>query len=491
MEGWLVKHRPELWRLLLIACVLAAGFLPVWAVLGTWITSVCETIAATDRTNQSFSVLRDGTPVIVELASDRRTIRDLDGNALTPERGDETLYGRHVYLAAKRARPAAIDDWNQRIRVYSDGPRPATYWYLISDGRVDGTAYFVGYDSESKARVGFIGTAGFRETSLPQDELIPFSGPAVGPQAPIIGWVGLGNSTRFPISYTEWRGPPGYVSQWDVYVLGRDEAIYHFDLRRRSVEEGMRGIAVASAAYVGSPDDFASGTALSPAVRTDDAVIILDVDGREQRRYPIPEPLRGMDFSFLETKSRGAVMYWAQPQDGLMTESEYRIFHVAPDGQFRETDVKLPCQPYLRTTRIASGAILPAPAVAFVVMAVSRTEQLMSMHLVRTYGEAFVLAVTQFWPSLAVASFIGVVCAVLCYRRLVRYRASRSDRIVWTSFVLLLGLPGWIGFRFGRAWPVLEECPSCRTTVPRDRETCVGCAEAFPGPALKGTEVFA
>jgi hypothetical protein len=73
----------------------------------------------------------------------------------------------------------------------------------------------------------------------------------------------------------------------------------------------------------------------------------------------------------------------------------------------------------------------------------------------------------------------------------VRYGASLAERIVWPLFVLLFGLPGWIGYRFGRSWPVLEACPECGVAVPRDRERCLHCINDFPRPALKGTEVFA
>jgi hypothetical protein len=478
---------------LLLASLLATGFFPVWITAGVWIANICEQIASTDRVGRSFGILRDGTPVIMEYTSDKRTIRDLDGNVVAPERTNEALYGRQVqvYLPARAPQPSRVDDWNLRIRAFSDGPRPATYWYLIADGRPDGTAYFVGYDSESKSRVGFIGTAGFRQSPLPEDELIPFSGPAAAVQARLIGSQGAVYSTRFPLTFAEWRGPAGYVSQWDAYVLGRDQAIYHFDLRSRSAEVGMRGIAVESSAFVASPNNFASGTALSPAVRTDDAVIVLDVHGREQRRYPIPEALRGMDFSFLETTSPGAVMYWSQPNDGLITEVEYRIFHVATDGQFSETSVKLPCEPNSRVLRVAIGAIVPAPVVTFGATSLFRTRDLIAMRFAATYSDAWVLAMSQFWPALVVALFIAAAFAALCYGRLVRYRAGHAERIAWTLFVLLFGLPGWIGFRFARAWPVLEACPSCQTTVPRDRETCIRCAEVFPGPAMRGTEVFA
>jgi hypothetical protein len=66
-----------------------------------------------------------------------------------------------------------------------------------------------------------------------------------------------------------------------------------------------------------------------------------------------------------------------------------------------------------------------------------------------------------------------------------------SERVIWPLFVLAFGLPGWVGYRFGRRWPVLESCPKCGVDVPRDREDCTDCEVAFPGPALKGTEVFA
>jgi hypothetical protein len=90
-----------------------------------------------------------------------------------------------------------------------------------------------------------------------------------------------------------------------------------------------------------------------------------------------------------------------------------------------------------------------------------------------------------------IAQLLAAGLAWLCYRRQVRYRATRSERVLWPLFVLAFGLPGWVGYRFGRRWPVLESCPKCGVDVPRDREDCTDCEVAFPGPALKGTEVFA
>jgi hypothetical protein len=86
---------------------------------------------------------------------------------------------------------------------------------------------------------------------------------------------------------------------------------------------------------------------------------------------------------------------------------------------------------------------------------------------------------------------VAVGLAVLCYHRQLRYGERGWDRWLWLLFVLVLGLPGWIGYRFGRSWPVLEACPGCGTSARRDREACVHCEADFPRPALRGTEVFA
>ena len=98
---------------------------------------------------------------------------------------------------------------------------------------------------------------------------------------------------------------------------------------------------------------------------------------------------------------------------------------------------------------------------------------------------------TEFWHSAATVQLFATCLALLCYRRNKRYGLGRGERIAWPLFVLLLGLPGWIGYRFGRKWPVLASCPDCGVSVPRDRESCVRCANEFSSPALRGTEVFA
>ncbi len=90
---------------------------------------------------------------------------------------------------------------------------------------------------------------------------------------------------------------------------------------------------------------------------------------------------------------------------------------------------------------------------------------------------------------LLVVSLFSAVLAFLCWRRNRRFHQPAS--IVWLVFVFLAGLPGLVGYLFHRRWPVLEACPACKQSVPRDRDACAECGAEFPPPPLKGIEVFA
>ncbi len=485
--------RKGFFQSLVLATILATGFAAVFYVADMWVLSGYREDALGAGENLCF--LPDGTPLIASHPDGIRygtRFRDLQGSSATPSEDDLAAQLRLQSLPAHS--PQASDDlaWEERIHAFGDGRWPATYWYFRSDGRREGFGYFVGYDSKSKICVGYLGTAGYRNEPLPTEELFPFGGPTWGVNSRLLAGPGVyGNPTNYPRRESGGRAPQGFLSEWDVYVFGRDGKLYHADLQQRSVHVVLEESRLRSVSKSVVSMAAARGVLFRLAARFDDAVLVMDVAGRPMARYPIPEALRNQDFMFAESKSGEAILHWSSPEDDLATEGEHRVFWVKPDGQFRETTVTLAQSGELRPMQVYGGMTMPSPLGVCVCFVQRRWLKLLENGLSATPAEALIRAFTEFWPALAIAQTIAFALALLCYRRQVRYGVGRTERIVWPLFVLLFGLPGWIGYRFGRSWPVLEACPDCGVAVPRDRESCLSCANDFPRPALKGTEVFA
>jgi hypothetical protein len=484
------------WQRLVLGTVLAAGFAVVWSLVGLWAAEIVAYVVAERTNTEHLTFLADGTPRVASIVGPGqvRQYRDLEGNLVQAPEADD-----HTGWLNLRPLPAALpvgptDDgfsWDRRVRSFEDGRLPAGYWYFMCDGRFGGTGSFVGYDSQSHACIGYLGTAGHRDGPLPAEELIPFSGNASGPKARVFCTQREFNPTEHPVNRSAGRAPRGSVSTWDVYVLGRDRKIYRADLQQRTVHVVFDEPRLRTAALVAGPADPVKGTPHQLAARTDDAVLVLDEHGGLLRHYPIPGDLRERGFAFGETTAGDAVMDWNSPMDSLATQVEHRIYRVSPDGRTEEASATLTWDGAMRSMQVFGGLVEPAPVVLAGFLGFGRARDLIEEGLEANYPAALERAVAEFWRALLLAQLVSVGLAALCYRRQVRYGVRRGDRVVWPLFILVLGLPGWIGYRFGRAWPVLESCPACEVAVPRDRGDCVRCATEFPRPRFKGTEVFA
>jgi hypothetical protein len=485
---------------LVLAGILAAGFLAVWGLVAFWALEVAAyvTVGIDSQTvifplAEILLFLPDGTPVVgSHQVGQRQHFRDLQGHPVAEPDGEHPFL-KLTSLPAKYNVEEGTDDWEQRIHSFADGRVPAGYWYFITDGRYDGRGYFVGYDSESHSCLGYLGVAGLRDQPPSIEECISFAGGVFLPKGRLLCTQQLDHPTHpaeIPQRRSAGRAPHGSVSTWDVYVLGGDARLYHVDLQQRVIQVAFDRSPVVSAALTAGQPDAIHGTPYRLAVRTEDAVLVLDARGGVLKRYPIPESLRGHEINFGETNAGEAVMYTNSPQDILASEVEYRICRVDSTGRCWQATTVLPFLGYGRAIPLA-GLVIPSPLVLAGTVAYGRSAMLREEELAATYPEALGRALTEFWLALVVSQLLACGLAVLCYRRQVKYGASRTERIVWTLFVLLLGLPGWIGYRFGRSWTVLEACPECFATAPRDRENCFRCTNDFPHPARKGTEVFA
>jgi hypothetical protein len=487
-----------LFQPLVLAGFLATGFLIVWGVVAVW--ALQSYLADECQRGKLLLFQADGTPLVAQFdyRYGENQYWDLQGNPVPlPDRENPTMaLGSSLPCSLTDRANTGETDWEQRIRSFSDGGSPPVYWYYVSDGQSNGSGYFVGYDSKSCGCVGYMGTAGFRTDGLPTEELIP-CGHARAQQLRREDVLTVQYDlapTAVPYGYTSstaGRAPRGYVSPCDVYIVGRDRKIYHADLQKRTVHVALEDSQLCSAALVLGMPDPVQGTPHRLVARIEDTILVLDDRGQILKRYPIPESLRSLDIHFGETTAGEALMYWTSPFDELSTKVDYRIYWVAPNGSFRQTEITLPSYSELPALQTFGAVVVPAPLVLGGFLATYGPWLFRQEGLALTYEAALSRMLTDFWPALMIAQLLAAGLAVLCYRRQVRYRASQSERAVWPLFVLALGLPGWVAYRFGRSWPVLESCPACGVGVPQDREDCARCEADFPGPMLKGTEVFA
>jgi hypothetical protein len=487
--------RKGLLQPLVLAFWLAVGFGVLWGLGAAWVTEMVQHATRRISSDEYLAILQDGTGVRKGGVDSGGALqyRDLEGHSLPASAAEKE--GGGVFLAAQlsQPRPHAPGVWDGSFRLFGDGRAPPVSWYFISDGRPQPHGYFVGYDSRSYARVGYLGTAGLRDEPLPASELIPFSGNAdyyetglITLQNIVYGY----NISANRAGAAELPVPAHSISPWDLYILGHDHTIYRVDLGNRTVKRVFSDPGLVSLSIVSEQVDAAHGPAYRLAARTREAVLVLDSRGELRRRYPIPEPLQGQAFSFLPTSKGEAVMNRAIYRTPSRDEIEYYLWWVKPDGSTRQKELTLHYSSRSLPPLVV-GLWCPAPLPVLTAGLTFGPWTQLENRLATTYSEGLIQSWPQFNWGLLLALVVGVLLAGLCYRRQVRYGASSGERWAWTIFVLLLGLPGWIAYRFGCSWPRLEACPACQTAVPRDRIRCARCGAEFPEPARKGTEVFA
>src|SRR5439155_26590080 len=123
----------------------------------------------------------DGEPVLFRYSTgasgyERQQTLTLDGQ---PANGDDQQLLYSTSISPQRSsfiNPLMAKGWQERLAAVSDGRTPATYWYLVHDGRSNGRVYGVGYHSLTKRPVGYFGHRGFSETRPPRDEWFEVTG---------------------------------------------------------------------------------------------------------------------------------------------------------------------------------------------------------------------------------------------------------------------------------------------------------------------------
>lgn len=495
-------ERNRIWQPWFLATVLAVGFGIVWATAMVWCLSMVAERSHSLRLIRRPVVRADGAVILECFMSNcymNRHFETLDGKRADVHRRDPMMDG--TWLVSEKESPEMpwFYFWDRRAKPVSE--QRATRWYIIHDGQKNGKAYFVGYDLKDCQCIGYLGRNGFQLTEpAPEDQFAIRLREAVYSSV-----ICSGDEFRWrrndDFEEIHDQAPAGSrIPPWMIYLISGDQLVT-VNLRARTVKvvrelPNMITVGGVEPLKKKSKEKGKRWTTVDNrdllAVRTDQAVVVLDPQGREVRRFPIPKSLQTRDFQFYQVDPTTALIQTARAlyhQGG----EKYRFVWLNNQGDIqREELCRLPSYSFMNNAKVEpwiAGAMIPVPILYTPgVLTILPSRYVESGEAADPSG-AVGTVLADLWPLLLLINASGVVLAWLCYRRQKRY--AQPWTWVWVGFVLLFGLPAFVGYLFHRRWPAEAACPACEATVPRDREACFACGEEFPTPAPTGVEIFA
>ncbi|HVU90454.1 MAG TPA: hypothetical protein VHD36_24225 [Pirellulales bacterium] len=470
----------------LLATILAGGAMVAWGIFAGFTGVSVVTSWAGGQAREMLQITALGRPVIwlwksgqnatnEYLSLDRKVI---PSGELTHKKSGGIKFIQPRTLAADLTaeRTNNFYDW---IRGYTNGSVPQKYWYLVREGEALERAYFVGYDSQTSAFVGFLGTGGFRIDQPPPAEQFD-----------------LGARSLTGTTATLWAGPyrgmtPNYVGPRDgggrVAILSVDQ-LYLLDLASQTVRHVPLAEPVLSIDMTNESEEVDDDVEqeMRVLVRTREHLLLLDWQGETVRTIALPEALIGRDIKiYLPLGPEIVLEQWRGTDVGPPYTHELYWLDAESHVTRRESITLAEGQNMdVPVLRVAICAV-PSPAVlaAFGYLLTGAANK--DVDLTKVRWRVWNIS----WRLYSLLCLISAALAVLAFRRQRRYEPRTAP--AWAVFVFLLGPAGLLGYLAHRRWPALDDCAACGARVPRNRENCRSCQAEFPAPALLGGEVFA
>lgn len=481
-------------RCLLLALVLATGITIAWGAVSG---SVWDAIVRRQRNTGNYEQLIvqiDGTPAIVTRSMNyyqQSTARSLKGQSLASKR---ELNGGTLAGTVQLTDYAVSSDWTFRLSSFQDGQSPEGRWYFVHDGRVDGCAWFEGFDLLTKRRIGFIGRRGFTTQRPDANDWFPFD-------ARLRSAIGYGRLTAFAVNIglsgpapTEERD--GRISLWMCYLVS-DGRLWEVNLRQRSVRELLADARLISAAVAEQAVPANVQPQSEPeqrlVARSADRLWVVHPDTGATRQFPLSAELR--DDSLEVYVVEDGLLLRVSDRWSQVSRGPQRFVWLDAEGKILRESEPLRPQRFGETTgeswrdAVAGVSVVPVPVLLGVGVFIISPMAELSAGRATSYTQAVGEFLAVAWWLIPLVIVLAAIAAGWCYRRHRRY--GQSAAAAWLVFVFLLGLPGLLAYLVHRHWPVLEACPACRQAVPRDRDACLACGQTVPPPPVVGTEVFA
>jgi hypothetical protein len=472
-----MKKPAESWKTYLVAAVVALGLATAWGMAIVWISGMVAASRWRQDAYEMLYVTRTGEPVIVRQdlrsrISVQQEIFTLKGEP-SSAKSQSLLYALpvSVRLQNEYQHPSVVQQ--SRLAGANDGGHPANYWYLIHDGQ--GQAYGVGYNSLTNQRVGYFTRSGFSDLLPPRDQWFDVPGTSLQYATPSL-------VTQEPYSNVD-----------EKLALLANGKLWVIDTQEHTVRELGEFPATAS---LGSCWDLRKHTdesvwqpANSLILRTPEQVIFVDRQSGEQITVELPEDLRKASLSGYRLTDDSSLLLAA---DASSPRTADRVLWIDAQGRIERTEKLRLKAPYVQTANEAETAWTFALAGPFplgqIPLLTLGPWSLYETRRVDSYSAGLARILNFGWPALLAVLAIGIASAVAAWRR---QKCFDLPPLGWALFAFLLGLPGWIAYRFHRAWPVVEPCENCGQPAPRDRTDCIECDSHFPPPELKGIEIIA
>lgn len=477
--------RKSNWLNFALGVLLALGAATAWALAGGVPSTLISLVTTARGFAPNLMITDDGQALVV--TSDPfgydDAYRNLDGEPVTPD-GNKPFTHNPYSAQLMSDTPTFHVDWSWATQIAGFAARRFdAFWYLVDDPDHHGHSYFIGYDARGRNLLGYLGSKGFRPDLPPLEErfVTPARGYPWGTFASRSNWRHGGE----PYSATPPGGTIVYViSNHDVLRVDLDQqTVRKLDLPSRAVSLAMINMSRSGQNDQGDEQDAPQRL----VARLDDAVLVLDEDGKQLRRIAIPAPARDKPLMvYLTTgpkvvlttnfqqRSHDAQIYWLE--EGQAEPVEHRVW-VPPAGN-----------PSNRWDDWLMPVFMPVPA--FWISAATFAEPTRDQVTGEVPSGPWLMHnLREYWPALLILVAVSSILAAWCYRRQVRF--GQPWPVAWALLVLLLGPPGLAGYLLHRRWPPRLPCKRCEVSVPRDRNSCLACAEAFEPPPPLGVEVFA
>ena len=467
-----MKTRNEQLQYLSLAIVLSLGVGLGWACLGAILFGTAQTLLApghvSDTRYESLQFLRDGTPLILTSYGGGRA--DTAYSTLDGKTYDKPIVRQLESIAflGDPLPPDARVDAAQMLRsriAFVPQNWGGMAWFFVHDGMFDGHGYFVGYDRNTRLRIGYIGRNGFCSAEPPTAEQFPVDG-----RMNAFGRALCYVNRRYKSSQ-EVENTPTLLGDPSVYLL-TDDGLELINLYERTAKLVLKDRHLVSASCPNG----------QLVVRTPDSIRFLHRDGKEMRSYPLPVQFQSQAEAYIhqylyELPDNGVILYDATQGDVFWLDAAGKVV--------RNEHVKLQRGQRWMSQRaelfVTSTLLVPSPGAMFIALTYRAWDRIDAGWPRALWND--------WWPGLLASSLISIVLACFCYHHHRKYGLPWPW--MWTIFVLLFGVPAFLGYLVHRSWPARLACPNCGRLAPRDRPACFACGTAFPPPPQKGIEVFA